>query len=467
MVNFTILAGGFTSFIATYVFDTDSGALSLTKQNPTGDSVSWIASHSQDPSILYAVNEIGPVGNLQSFLVDSQGGLTLVDTVATGGNGPTFTNPLTTGEVSAMNFGSPNAAFIATDPLDPTRFIQDNLASTVVEFPVNGGPSNPHQSVEHNGEIFVPDLGADKIWRVAKDGETFRVQGQIDVEPGNGPRHIAIRDNLLFTLNEKTSTLTVQPIPEAPNGTTLPLIANVSIVPTLEPGFNGSFFAAEIVISEPTEAFPDPLIYVSNRNLGPDIDERGDTIAIFEFKFPSNGSDETAPSPSSSGSPTSSVLTGPVVATLRPAPVAKRMIKHHARQRTAHEQIRRQYGYGGYDYGTNAPSSDSSPSPAGVTMAGTTITLVAALPSATPVAETTAEVPAEGSLTLVNQIFTGLQQIRSFAIGKAADGGDEFLIAGANTEGGVAVFRRTEGGRNLELVARNTELQSRTSFVFL
>ena len=49
------------------------------------------------------MNEISPVGNLQSFSVGPDGGLTLVDTVSSGGNGPTFTNPLSTGEVTAMN----------------------------------------------------------------------------------------------------------------------------------------------------------------------------------------------------------------------------------------------------------------------------------------------------------------------------------------------------------------------------
>ena len=50
-----------------------------------------------------AVNEIGPIGNLQSFLVGDGGELTLGDTVATGGNGPTFSGVLSTGEVTAMN----------------------------------------------------------------------------------------------------------------------------------------------------------------------------------------------------------------------------------------------------------------------------------------------------------------------------------------------------------------------------
>jgi hypothetical protein len=38
---------------------------------------------------------------------------------------------------------------------------------------------------------------------------------------------------------------------------------------------------------------------------------------------------------------------------------------------------------------------------------------------------------------------------------------------GANTNGGVSVFRRTEGGRNLELVVNDQTLQNRTSFIFV
>ena len=47
-------------------------------------------------------------------------------------------------------------------------------------------------------------------------------------------------------------------------------------------------------------------------------------------------------------------------------------------------------------------------------------------------------------------------------------GADEYLVAGgvAGT-GGVVVFRRTEGGRNLEFVARNTEIPTRTTFVWI
>lgn len=199
-------------------------------------------------------------------------------------------------------------------------------------------------------------------------------------------------DNILFIIHEKTSTLTAQHIPAAPNGTTFPLIANVSIVPASAAGLNASFAAAELLISEPTAAFPDPLIYVSNRNLGPQFDPRGDTIAIFQF---TNATD--APVEGSG---------------------ARR--RRHARAFCARED------------------GDAVDSNLG-----------------------------NGTLVLQAQVFTGLTNIRGMALGRVVDGSDEFLIAGANTDGGVAIFRRTQGGRALDLVARNTDVPSRTSFVFV
>ncbi|KAL0568979.1 hypothetical protein V5O48_012997 [Marasmius crinis-equi] len=391
MVNFTILAGGFAvpGFIATYNFDSEASTLSLLDQSATGNSPSWIAQHPQNRSVLYAVNEVSPVGDLQSLVINTNGSVSVVETISTEGNGPTFTGPLSTGEITGLNFGSPNASFAAIDPADPTHF----TGSQVLSFPVpEGAKSNPHMSLEFNGEVFIPDLGGDKIWRVVKDENgNFTVHGQIDQDAGSGPRHIAIQDDILFTLHETTSTLTAQRISAAPDfNTTLPLIANVSIVPPNQ--LNGTKFAgAELLISQVSEKFPNPLIYVSNRNIGETIDPNGDTIAIFEF---TNGTAAAS-------------TNGTVAAT-------KRM---HRRSKWARQ--------------------------------------------------TDAGAEADGALTLLAQIPTGLQQIRSMALGRVDDGGDEFIIAGANTAGGVAVFQRVDGGRNLTLVAKNEEIANRTSFVFI
>lgn len=71
-------------------------------------------------------------------------------------------------------------------------------------------------------------------------------------------------------------------------------------------------------------------------------------------------------------------------------------------------------------------------------------------------------------LKLINQVYTGIDQPRGIAFGPADKGGEEFLVAGgvAGTAG-VLVFRRTEGGKNLQLVAKNLDIPTRTSFVWL
>lgn len=70
----------------------------------------------------------------------------------------------------------------------------------------------------------------------------------------------------------------------------------------------------------------------------------------------------------------------------------------------------------------------------------------------------------DGTLTLVDYVYTGLNQIRGMQLGGP---NLEYLIAGGYEGGGVAVFERTGTGGNLTLLARNTVLPTRTSFVWL
>jgi hypothetical protein len=52
MVNFTILAGGYASFVATYLFNSDTSSLTILNQSPTGQNPSWISLHPTNKSIL-------------------------------------------------------------------------------------------------------------------------------------------------------------------------------------------------------------------------------------------------------------------------------------------------------------------------------------------------------------------------------------------------------------------------------
>ncbi|KAI0313954.1 putative isomerase YbhE [Amylostereum chailletii] len=345
MVNFTILAGGYSAFIASYLFDSDARELTLLGQSPS-DNPSWITLHPTNSSILYAVNE-DATGALQSFTVAAQGALIAVDKVASGGNSPAFTVPLSDGELAIMNYGSGNGEFIPT-----TDGGLDFGSPQTISFPAN--VSHPHMAVEHGEEVLVPDLGGDKIWRLGKDNTTgaWFIHGDIPQPAGSGPRHIALFNDTLYTLHELASTLTAQPFPAAPNGTST-ITTQLSVIPPnnlTDP----AWAAGEILIPAPNDAFPTPYVYASNRNTGTTVDPRGDTVAIFA----------TQP-----------------------------------------------------------------------------------------------------ELSLVAQVYSGVQQVRGMEFG---GGKDQYLIlSGVVGEGGVAVFERTDGGRGLVEVARNTDVPTRTSFVWL
>jgi len=354
MVAFTIFAGGYDVFIAAYLFNTATSSLTLTGKYPSGANPSWITPHPTNNSILYATNEnVG--GALQSFDITGSVLSSAVDTVPSDGDDPAFAVALSTGEVAIMNYSSGNGRIIPTTT-SPEEFSSD---APVITFPPPvGGVSHPHMALQHGTEIFVPDLGGDTIWRLSPSGKkgVYSITGSIPQPQGSGPRHIRISDDRLYTLHELASTLTVQAIPSAPNGTST-IISSASIIPANPPA-SAVWAAAEIMIPPPSLRFPKQYIYVSNRNTGVQT-PTGDSVAIFE----------------------------------------------------------------NLDQGT----------------------------------------PRE-RLQLVKQVFTGLDQIRGMQFGGE---GDEYLIAGgvAGTAG-VVIYRRVDGGRDLEEVVRNTDVPTRTSFVW-
>lgn len=82
-----------------------------------------------------------------------------------------------------------------------------------------------------------------------------------------------------------------------------------------------------------------------------------------------------------------------------------------------------------------------------------------------PRGDTIAIFALEPQLTLVQQVYTGLDQVRGMQVGGPEN---EFLIAaGVAGSAGTIVFKRTEGGANLEKVAQNTQVTQRSSFVWL
>ena len=156
MVNFTILAGGYSSFIATYLFNTDTSSLTLLSQSPTGTNPSWIGLHPSNHGILYAVNEIAQ-GQLQSYTVNPNGSLTgPVDQVSTGGSLPNFTGFLPTGQIAVLNYGDGTGIVIPYTMDDPLLLSKN--ATPVTFPPPTATVSHPHMTLPHKNEVFFSDL---------------------------------------------------------------------------------------------------------------------------------------------------------------------------------------------------------------------------------------------------------------------------------------------------------------------
>ncbi|CAE6517687.1 unnamed protein product [Rhizoctonia solani] len=277
--TFTLLVGAYGSVITSVRFDTTSSNLSVLGTSPSGPNPSWITTHPLNNSIVISTNEVNPTGGLSTFLItDRVNGAVVRSSNASTGADPAYIVGLAkTRQVAVMDYSGGSGSFI---PLGDDLLTLEESKAQRIKF--DAAVSHPHQAVEHEDEILVPDLGADKIWRLKQSAATqadvpnWTVQGSVEQAQGSGPRHVAISGGILYTLNELKSTLVSQTLPPLGSAEQPKTISSLSIVPE---GANSSTFgAAELILDEKRG-----LLYASNRNLAQTPDPRGDTIAIFSF----------------------------------------------------------------------------------------------------------------------------------------------------------------------------------------
>ncbi|EJU01222.1 hypothetical protein DACRYDRAFT_22957 [Dacryopinax primogenitus] len=152
----------------------------------------------------------------------------------------------------------------------------------ILKFPFIGpGPnlerqesSHPHQVYQRSSsEILIPDLGADKIWRLAPSASgEWEIKGEVACASGAGPRHVQLVASDLYVLNELNNTLSHYTLPGG-LGTTASVRTTqpCTLLPT-PPGAG----AAELLL-HPAGKY----LYATNRDSG---DAKGDTIAIFKLE---------------------------------------------------------------------------------------------------------------------------------------------------------------------------------------
>jgi 6-phosphogluconolactonase (cycloisomerase 2 family) len=293
-----------------------TGAMTPAGIYESGTSPSCLALNATG-SRLYSTNETDrrgedKEGTVSIFTIDwTNGQLTLLNTVRSGGAGPTYVSPHPSGRfvLVANYFGGSvavlpiglngklyNATDIKTDvgPIGPTKATNAPPGT----FAVSGHDRTHAHMIQADPSgrfVLHVDLGLDRIFVWKFDDQrgllTPNEPHAVAMPPGDGPRHFAFHPNgrWLYSIQEEASTIVLFDY-DAATGRLAPR----QTISTLPPGFAGSNFCSEILVSADGR-----FVYAGNRlhdsigifSIGPNGDltfvgdewTRGDYPRSFNF----------------------------------------------------------------------------------------------------------------------------------------------------------------------------------------
>jgi 6-phosphogluconolactonase len=231
--------------------------------------------YSPNHQIAYCTRETEgyPIGSIVSYQVTSTG-LTPLNSVATGANGPCHisVNPEATFLFAANYGGNGNPALVQI-PLNPDGSLE--APTKIIRPSGTPGPVADRQECGHvhcacvtpDGKwLIVVDLGLDRITSYPLDARAGIDEARAtttSVAPGSGPRHILFEPDgtIAYLVSELGNTLTVFQFNEG-------VFTVLKTMSTLAPAFTGSSFAAAVRFTPDRKA-----LLVSNRGM--------DSVAIY------------------------------------------------------------------------------------------------------------------------------------------------------------------------------------------
>jgi 6-phosphogluconolactonase len=263
-------------YVAT--FDPASGKPSAPTLVAELENPSFVAV-SHDRRFLYAVSEVGTAdatgkktGFVAAYSIGAGGKLTLLDRVPSNGADPCHISVSRSGRtVAVANYTGGSTVSFLVKP-------DGSLGAATTQQHAGHGPNKERQEAAHAHSanfaaddhlLLSCDLGADAVFMYqvddAKGSIAPRRPPSVHVEPGSGPRHLAIHPSAryVYVINELTSTIGVF----AWNPAAATLVQRQSIS-TLPPGTAVASTTAEVVV-HPNGRF----VYGSNRG--------HDSIAVF------------------------------------------------------------------------------------------------------------------------------------------------------------------------------------------
>jgi len=274
-----------------FTMDPASGELTLVNLAAGSRNAGWL---SFDPSgrFLYATNEVtdfeGNSGSVSAYAVNrSSGSLQLLNVVSSAGAGPAHLSVDASGKyVFVANYAGGTAAvlpILPTGALGPAAYVHRDTGFVGPKIPSSAPPGSfafsghdkTHAHMIHadpgNRFVLQTDLGQDRIYISALDPATGKLTPAkvpfISLPPGDGPRHFTFHSNgrWLYSLQEEASTVAFFHFDPATGS-----LHAEQTLSTLPPGFKGTSFTSEIVLS-PDQRF----LYAANR--------LHDSVAIFSL----------------------------------------------------------------------------------------------------------------------------------------------------------------------------------------
>lgn len=235
------------------------------------DNPSFLA-FSPGGDYLLAVNEVNDenrMGYISSFKIEKDT-LSFVDQKPSGGAHPCHVAANGEGFVVVANYTGGNMGLLkieAGGQLSDLLDVQQHQGKG--PHPRQEGPHAHSGWFTRDGRVISADLGTNQLWISEIDPKTNRFQpvDTLSMEPGAGPRHLAMhpREPWMYVINELSSSVSL--IREHSETGDLEMVQTTS---TLPEGFSGENTCADIHIS------PDgKFLYASNRG--------HDSIAIFSI----------------------------------------------------------------------------------------------------------------------------------------------------------------------------------------
>ncbi|MEY4941743.1 MAG: 6-phosphogluconolactonase [Verrucomicrobiota bacterium] len=217
-------------------------------------------------------------GSMSAFAIDrTTGQLTLLNTVSSGGAGPTYVSLHQSGKFAFVaNYAGSTVAVLPILPdgrLGPPSDIKKSSGKVGPKRATNAPPGSfaisghdmPHPHMiqpDASGRFVIsPDLGVDSIllWKFDERAGALTPNDPpgVVLPPGDGPRHFAFHPNQrwMYSVQEEGSNIVLFDYDAATGRPTAR-----QTISTLPPGFAGSNFTSAILVSADGR-----FVYVANR----------------------------------------------------------------------------------------------------------------------------------------------------------------------------------------------------------